>query len=327
MSKKEKKKGKKRTPGPNVKRGLVIKATGKYYTVKIGDQKHKCIIRGKLRLEDFDTTSPVVVGDYVFVEINEQKKACIIVDIDERERCIVRRSQKWSKQKQYLACNIDQAILVVTLIFPETPLEFIDRFLVAATAYDIPAKLVFNKIDLYTDELMDYLHELMEMYEKIGYETLAVSALEKINLDKFKLMLKDKISVLAGNSGVGKSSLINAIDPNIKLKTREISYKHLTGRHTTTFAQMYELQFGGYIIDTPGIRAFGLAGLTKQDIAHNFPEMFKYLDKCKYYNCLHLDEPGCAVKQAVERGEIPWSRYKSYVDIMTGDDNKYRLEP
>ncbi len=327
MSKKEKKKGKKRNLGPNVKRGLVIKATGKYYTVKIDDEKHKCIIRGKLRLEDFDTTSPVVVGDYVFVEINEQKKACIIVDIDERERCIVRRSQKWSKQKQFLACNIDQAILVVTLIFPETPLEFIDRFLVAATAYDIPAKLVFNKIDLYTDELMDYLHELMEMYEKIGYETLAVSALEKINLDKFKQMLKDKISVLAGNSGVGKSSLINAIDPNIKLKTREISYKHLTGRHTTTFAQMYELQFGGYIIDTPGIRAFGLAGLTKQDIAHNFPEMFQYLGKCKYYNCLHLDEPGCAVKEAVERGEIPWSRYKSYVDIMTGDDSKYRLEP
>ncbi len=327
MSKKEKKKGKKPSYGENVKRGLVVKATGKFYTVKVDNEKYKCTIRGKLRLKDFDTTSPVVVGDYVFIEFNEEKRACSIIDIDQREHCIVRRSQKWSKQKQYLACNIDQAILVVTLIFPETPLEFIDRFLVASSAYDIPAKLVFNKIDLYTDELMEYLEEIMRMYEEIGYETLAVSALEKINLDQFKQMLKGKISVLAGNSGVGKSSLVNAIDPNIKLKTKDISYKHLTGRHTTTFAQMYELQFGGYLIDTPGIRAFGLAGLTKQDIAHNFPEMFKYQGKCKYYNCLHLDEPGCAVKEAVERGEIPWSRYKSYVDIMTGDDSKYRLEP
>lgn len=327
MSKKEKKKGKKPQYGDDVKRGLVIKATGKYYVVKIDDEKRKCVIRGKMRLQDIDSTSPVVVGDYVFVKLDQEKNACIIVDIDKRERCIIRRSQKWSKQKQFLACNIDQAILVVTLIMPKTPLEFIDRFLVAATAYDIPAKLVFNKIDLYSDELMEYLHELMDMYEKIGYETLAVSALKKINLDKFKQMLKDKISVLAGNSGVGKSSLINALDPNLKLKTREISHKYRTGRHTTTFAQMYELQFGGYIIDTPGIRGFGLSNLTKQDIAHNFPEMFKYLGKCKYYNCLHIDEPGCAVKEAVEKGEIPWTRYKSYLDIMLGDDSKYRLEP
>ena len=327
MGKKEKKKDTKPNYGPNVKRGLVVKATGKYYLVKVEDEVKKCILRGKMRLKDIDTTSPVVVGDNVFIEEVKEKKACLIIDIDEREHCIARKSQKWSKQKQYLACNIDQAILVVTLIFPETPLEFIDRFLVAATAYDIPAKLVFNKIDLYTDGLMEYLQELRDMYEKIGYQTLAVSATEKINLEEFKDLLKDKISVLAGNSGVGKSSLINAIDPNLNLRTGEISYKHLTGRHTTTYAQMFELDFGGYIIDTPGIRGFGLAGLSKQDIAHNFPEMFKYLGKCKYYNCLHVDEPGCAVKEAVERGEIPWSRYKSYLDIILDDDNKYRLEP
>ena len=327
MGKKEKKKSVKRNFGSDVKRGLVIKATGKYYLVKVEGQIRKCVLRGKLRLKDIETTSPVVVGDYVFIEESEQKNMCLIVDVDEREHCIVRKSQKWSKQKQYLACNIDQAILVVTLIFPETPLEFIDRFLVAATAYDIPAKLVFNKIDLYTDELMDYLQELRDMYEKIGYQTFAVSATEKINLDELKDLLEDKISVLAGNSGVGKSSLINALDPNLRLKTGEISYKHLTGRHTTTYAQMYQLEFGGYIIDTPGIRGFGLAGLSKQDIAHNFPEMFKYLGKCKYYNCLHIDEPGCAVKEAVEKGEIPWSRYKSYLDIILDDDSKYRLEP
>ncbi len=327
MSKKEKKKGSKTNYAANVQRGLVIKATGKYYLVKIGEQVRKCVLRGKMRLKDIDTTSPVVVGDYVFVEEIKEKKACLIVDVDKREHCIVRKSQKWSKQRQYLACNIDQAVLVVTLIFPETPLEFIDRFLVAATAYDIPAILVFNKIDLYTDGLMDYLNELREMYEKIGYKTLAVSATEKINLEQFKEQLKDKITVLAGNSGVGKSSLINAVDPSLNLKTSQISYKHLTGRHTTTYAQMYELEFGGYIIDTPGIRGFGLAGLSKQDIAHNFPEMFKYLGQCKYYNCLHVDEPGCAVKEAVERGEIPWSRYKSYLDIILDEDNKYRLEP
>ena len=327
MSKKEKKKGKKVPQGENIKKGLVIKVTGSYYLVKIDDEKVKCKLRGKLRLKDYESTSPVVVGDYVYVELIKEKNACAIVDIAERERCIVRRSQNWSKRVQYLACNIDQAILVVTLTMPETPLEFIDRFLVSATAYDIPAKIVFNKIDLYDEELMKYLHELMDMYEKIGYETLAVSALKKINLDKFKEMLKDKISVLAGNSGVGKSSLINAIDPNLNLKTQDISRKYRTGKHTTTFTAMYELQFGGYIIDTPGIRAFGLAGLSKQDIAHNFPEMFKYLGKCKYYNCLHLDEPGCAVKEAVERGEIPWTRYKSYVHIMLDDNNKYRTEP
>ncbi len=326
MSKKEKKKVKKKNYGPNVKRGLVIKTTGSWYLVKVGDEKIKCKIRGKLRLEEFESTNPIVVGDYVFVEINQEKKACMIVDIDERERCIMRKSQKWSKQKQILACNIDQAILVATLILPETPLEFIDRFLVSATAYNIPAVIVFNKIDLYTDELMDYLQEIMEMYEKIGYSTLAVSALEKINLDKFEQVLKGKISVLAGNSGVGKSSLINAIDPSLNLKTQDISYKYLTGRHTTTFTQMYELQFGGYIIDTPGIRGFGLAGLSKQDVAHNFPEMFQYLGQCKYYNCTHIHEPGCAVREAVEKGEIPWSRYRSYVNIMLDDNEKYRKQ-
>ncbi len=327
MSKKEKKKAKRKEYGPNVKRGLVVKTTGSWYLVKIGDEKIKCKIRGRLRLEGFESTSPVVVGDYVFVEINEEKQSCMIVDIDERQRCIMRKSQKWSKQKQILACNIDQAILVATLIMPETPLEFIDRFLVSATAYEIPAVIVFNKIDLYTDELMDYLHEIMEMYEKIGYKTLAVSALEKINLDQLVDLLRDKISVLAGNSGVGKSSLINAIDPKLNLKTQEISYKYMTGRHTTTYTQMYELQFGGYIIDTPGIRGFGLADMSKQDVAHNFPEMFQYLGQCKYYNCTHIHEPGCAVRQAVERGEIPWSRYRSYVNIMLDENEKYRKEP
>ncbi len=327
MSKKEKKKAAKKNYGPNVRKGLVVKTTGSWYLVKVDDKEIKCKIRGKLRLEGFESTSPVVVGDYVFVDINDSEKACAIVDIDQRERCIMRKAQKWSKQKQILACNIDQAILVATFIMPETPLEFIDRFLVSATAYKIPAIIVFNKIDLYTDELIEYMHEIMDMYEKIGYQTLAVSALEKTNLDEFKALLKDKVSVLAGNSGVGKSSLINAIDPHLNIKTQDISYKHLTGRHTTTYTQMYELEFGGYIIDTPGIRGFGLADMSKQDVAHNFPEMFQYLGQCKYYNCTHLHEPGCAVRDAVERGEIPLSRYRSYVNIMLDENDKYRKEP
>ncbi len=327
MSKKEKKKAAKKNYGPNVRKGLVVKTTGSWYLVKVDDKEIKCKIRGKLRLEGFESTSPVVVGDYVFVDINDSEKACAIVDIDQRERCIMRKAQKWSKQKQILACNIDQAVLVATFIMPETPLEFIDRFLVSATAYKIPAIIVFNKIDLYTDELIEYMHEIMDMYEKIGYQTLAVSALEKTNLDEFKALLKDKVSVLAGNSGVGKSSLINAIDPHLNIKTQDISYKHLTGRHTTTYTQMYELEFGGYIIDTPGIRGFGLADMSKQDVAHNFPEMFQYLGQCKYYNCTHLHEPGCAVRDAVERGEIPLSRYRSYVNIMLDENDKYRKEP
>ena len=323
MSKKENYKHKKYN-NLITKRGLVLKTTGSWYLVKVGDEKIKCKIRGKLRLEGFESTSPVVVGDYVLVEVKRDKDACMIVGIEGRERCIVRRSQNWSKQKQILACNIDQAVLVATLIMPQTPLEFIDRFLVSATTYNIPAVIVFNKLDLYTEELVDYLQEISEMYKKIGYKTLAVSAIEKTNIEEFKKLLKNKISVLAGNSGVGKSSLINAIDPELKIKTQQISYKYLTGRHTTTFTQMYELQFGGYIIDTPGIRAFGLAGLTQQDIAHNFPEMFQYLGKCKYYNCTHIHEPGCAVIEAVEKGEIPLSRYQSYLSIMSDRNEKYR---
>ncbi len=326
MSKKEKKKQNKDSyKKEDLIRGLVVKTTGSIYEVQVDDEILQCRIRGKLRLEGFKSTSPVVVGDYVFIEKRDDG-TCLIREIDTRKNCIVRKSQNLSKQKHLLACNVDQAILVVTLILPETPLEFIDRFLVSATAYNIPAKLVFNKIDLYTPEVMEYMEELMDMYSKIGYESIAVSALEGTNLEKFQALLKDKISVLAGNSGVGKSTLINAIDPDLGLKTGEISYKYLTGKHTTTYSQMFKLKFGGYIIDTPGIKGFGLAGLDKQDIAHNFPEMFKYLGKCKYYNCTHIHEPGCAVVEAVERGEIAYSRYRSYVHMMLDDNDKYRKE-
>jgi len=307
----------------NLKTGIVTKSTGSNYTVKSKNQIFNCKIKGKFRLKGIRTTNPVAVGDVVKFEIVDNENA-IIVEIEDRKNYIIRKSINLSKESHILASNIDQAILLVTMVFPETEQEFIDRFLVSSEIYKIPAKIVFNKIDLCTKELIEYIDYLSNIYKKIGYDCFSISAKEKINIDVIKNLLKDKTSVIAGNSGAGKSTLINAIDSDLKLKTSELSEYHLKGKHTTTFAEMFELKFGGYIIDTPGIKGFGVVDMNKEDISHNFPEMFSLLGECKFYNCTHVHEPGCAVKQAVENGEIADFRYISYLNIMEGDTGKYR---
>jgi len=306
-----------------LKTGIVIKSTGSNYLVSSENQTIMCKIRGKFRMKDIKTTNPIAVGDIVDFEILEDAHG-FITKIHQRRNYIIRKSTNLSKEAHILASNIDQAIIIVTLIFPITELQFIDRFLVTAEAYKIPAKIIFNKIDLYSDDLKDYMHQIANVYQKIGYECFEISVKENINLEQITELLKNKTSVISGNSGVGKSSLVNAIDITLNLKTSEISDMHMTGKHTTTFAEMFELKTGGYIIDTPGIKGFGVVDMQKNEISNNFPEMFELLHKCKFYNCSHVHEPHCAVKQAVELGEIADFRYASYVSLMEGDDEKYR---
>jgi ribosome biogenesis GTPase len=308
-------------------KGLVIKSTGSWYTVINAETKEatQCNIRGKLRIEGIKSTNPVAVGDMVEYFIPDNSKTGIIKNVLDRKNYIIRRSTNLSKQTHILAANIDQAILMVTIAYPETYPIFIDRFLVSAEAYRIPAKIIFNKIDLYNENQNLMLDYLFLVYQNAGYECFKVSVKDQINMESVKDLLKDKISVIAGNSGVGKSSLINTIDPSLDLKTTKISDYHKSGKHTTTFAEMFELSLGGYIIDTPGIRGFGLHDIQKEELFHYFPEIFKVSDQCKYYNCTHLHEPGCAVKDAVEQGKISEIRYTNYVSILSGDESKHRL--
>ncbi|MBN2890259.1 MAG: ribosome small subunit-dependent GTPase A [Bacteroidales bacterium] len=305
--------------------GKVVKSTGSWYNVLCGDSFYKCIIRGKLRTEGFKSTNPVAVGDNVNFFIQDNNMG-VITGIVERKNCIVRQSTNLSKKMHLIACNVDQAAIIVSLNSPATPIEFIDRFLVSSEAYQIPAIIIFNKLDLYTEENIAQLQELVEIYENIGYKCIPISVKDNLNIKAVKNSLLDKTTVVAGNSGVGKSSLINLMSPDYNLKVSDISEKYKTGKHTTTFAEMFELEFGGFVVDTPGIRAFGVSFLEKEDIAHNFPEMFGLLDKCKYYNCKHIDEPDCAVKDAFENGEIAYSRYRSYLNIMLEDDEKHRKD-
>ena len=305
--------------------GIITKTTGSWYTVKYETIRINCKLRGKFKLKDEKTTNPIAIGDIVSFE--KQKDGIgVINDILPRKNFIVRKPTNLSRQKHIIAANIDQAILMVTLIMPETPLEFIDRFLVTAEIYKIPAIILFNKIDIYTKELSEYMHEIMHEYEKIGYKSYEISATEKINLETLKEILKNKTSLISGNSGVGKSTLINKLDPSLNLRTDEISDYHLTGKHTTTFAEMFELQSGGFIIDTPGIKGFGTVDMSQEDVAHNFPEIFKLLPQCKFYNCTHTHEPKCAVKEALEKNEIPWWRYRSYLSLIEDDTDKYRKD-
>ena len=306
--------------------GLVIKSTGSNYIVGIGEKRIDCKVRGRLRLDMLRTTNPVAVGDIVEFEFQEDGKTGVITDIKDRKNCIVRKSVNLSKENHIIAANVDQCLLILTLVMPETPLEFVDRFLVSAQAYKVPAVLVFNKADIYTDGLEDVLKETMEIYQNIGYKTLAVSSVTGEGIEELKKILKDKTTLLSGNSGTGKSTLVNTVNPGLNLKTAEISQYSFAGKHTTTFAEMFDLNFGGRIIDTPGIKGFGLSGMTEEDIAHNFPEMFKYLSRCKFYNCTHTHEPGCAVKEAVDEGLISPSRYHSYLSIISdnGSTSKYR---
>lgn len=304
-------------------RGLVIKTTGSWYSVKTGENVIPCKIKGKFRMQGIRATNPVTVGDHVMYENNKDNTG-IIVSIEDRKNYIIRRASNLSKEYQLIAANMDQAWLIVSLNSPRTYPEFIDRYLVTAEAYTIPARIVFNKTDLYTEEEIQELELLSHVYRGIGYEVFHTSAFDIESLNILKERMKDKINLISGNSGVGKSTLINIIDHNLNLKTAEISDAHLTGKHTTTFAEMHFFSFGGAVIDTPGIRGFGLIDFGKDELFHYFPEIFRYSHKCRFYNCTHIHEPGCAVIEAVENGEIFESRYYSYLSIMDDNDGKYR---
>lgn len=307
--------------------GKVLKSTGKWYTVELPDESVvHCRIRGKLRLEGLSTTNPIAVGDRVILDdqLDEEGKRTIR-DFEERTNYIVRKSTNLSKQMQILAANVDRAYLLVTTKSPETHLAFIDRFLVSAESFRIPTTLLFNKIDTYSLNELKHIDTLCKLYSDIGYPCHQISAENKHNIAFLLGEIKGKQVMISGHSGVGKSTLVNALDPNLSLRTGEISLAHLQGQHTTTFAEMYKLSNGGYIIDTPGIRAFGVIDLDKEVISHYFPEMRIRLGECKFHNCQHLNEPACVVKQAVEKGEIAKSRYATYLQLMNEDgDEVYR---
>jgi ribosome biogenesis GTPase len=278
-----------------------------------------------LRIQGIKSTNPVAVGDYVEYDISEDPEKGVIKNVLDRKNYIIRKSTNLSKQTHIIAANVDQAILVVTIAYPDTYPIFIDRFLISAEAYRIPAKIVFNKTDLYNEKQTKVLNSLIEIYQKVGYECIAVSVKDNVNVDKVKELIKDKTSVISGISGVGKSSLINLIDSNLNLKVTEISDSHKSGKHTTTFAEMFELSIGGYLIDTPGIRGFGLHNIYNEELFHFFPEIFKASHACKYHNCTHVHEPDCAVKNAVKTGEVSELRYENYLKILFDDDSKHRL--
>jgi len=305
-----------------LEKGKVLKSTGKWYDVQVADGSIiKCRIRGKIRLEGIKSTNPVAVGDEVEFE-REQDETGVIRRIMERKNYLVRKSVNLSKQKHILAANIDRAYLIVTLVAPETHLTFIDRFLVAAESFRIPVTLLFNKIDLYFEDHIPVVDNVIAIYENAGYPCEKISAKKQKNIDFLRNEIDGKQVMIAGHSGTGKSTLINALDETMQLKTSKLSMHHLQGLHTTTFAEMHQLQTGGYIIDTPGIKAFGVVELDKKVMSHYFPEMRALLNACKFHNCQHLNEPKCAVKAAVECGDIAASRYASYVDLLTENQNE-----
>lgn len=296
--------------------GLVTKSTGSWYVLKSQEGiEYQARIRGKFRIQGIKHTNPVAVGDWVIFSLDKDNIA-VIEKIKERKNYIIRRSVNLSKKTHIIASNVDLAVLIATIDHPKTSTGFIDRFLATAEAYHIPALLVFNKIDLLTQQDLSQLDFLKKLYQKINYPVLCVSALNKENLEELKLLLKGKKSVISGHSGVGKSTLVNALYPSLNLKTKEVSDFNKKGQHTTTFAQMYEWPFGGYIIDTPGIKEFGLVDFEKEELQGCFPEILEASEYCKFNNCLHLNEPKCAVKKAVENGEIAESRFESYLTFL-----------
>ena len=302
-----------------MEKGIVIKSTGSWYTVRRDDGACvKCKLKGRMRTEGIKSTNPVVVGDRVLLEGE------VIRDIELRRNYLIRKSTNLSKRAHVLAANVDMAFLVITFRLPETPVEFIDRFLVAAEAYRIPVCLVFNKIDLFSSKERAMVTQFTGIYRMIGYQTVKTSAVKLTGVDELRQMLAGKVSVIAGLSGVGKSSLINVVDPGLQARVGEMSDYHQSGRHTTSFAEMYELQGGGYIIDTPGIRGFGLIHIEKEELYHFFPEIFRISAGCAFHNCRHINEPGCAVMEAVETGKISGFRYRSYLSMMEDTQNKYR---
>jgi len=310
-------------------KGTVYKSTGSWYTVKTEQGVfYECRLKGKFRIKGIKSTNPVAVGDHVYFEIDNKgdDEFGVIYEIGERENYIIRKSVNLSKQTQIIAANIDIAFLLVTLNNPPTFTAFIDRFLVASEAYKIKAVLLFNKVDSYTKEELDEVKYLAHLYRTIGYECIGISATTGKNIDKVKQLMIGKVSVFSGHSGVGKSTLVNTIEPSLNLKTKEISDQHLQGQHTTTFAEMYDLSFDARIIDTPGIKGFGMVEIDKEELAGYYPEFFKLKEHCKFNNCLHVEEPKCAVKEALENDEIAWSRYKSYLQILEGDEEHFRKD-
>jgi ribosome biogenesis GTPase len=305
--------------------GIVVKSVGSRYRVltTTGDTID-CVLRGKLRVKGIDTTNPVAVGDNVLFELSDDRKYGLITEVLERRNYILRKSSNLSKQSQIIAANLDQALLVVTVILPKTQVEFIDRFLATAEAYRIPAVIIFNKTDLYCPEEAETMEELISMYERVGYRCLRLSLRNGSGVPGLISLMKGKVSLISGNSGVGKSTLLNILNPELKLRTEEISDYHKQGKHITTFPEMHPLPFGGFAVDTPGIRGFGVVDMERNEIYHFFPEIFRAAEGCRFYNCLHLDEPGCAVRQAVEEGEINWLRYRSYISILNDENTKYR---
>jgi len=298
------------------KKGIVVRSTGSWYTVLTKDGEiAECKIKGRFRIQCLRTTNPVAVGDEVEIEVSPSGDA-VIIDIHDRKNYIIRKATKLSKATHIIASNLDQAIMIVSLMKPRTSTGFIDRFLTTAEAYHIPAAIVFSKFDLYDEKTKEQLEYYIEVYESTGYHCLITSVPGKMNLDKFKDLLAKKVSLLAGHSGVGKSALINAVDPSLDLKEGLISEYHDKGKHTTTFAEMFQLSFGGSIIDTPGIKEFGLVEFEKEELGQRFPEMRELMHDCRFNNCLHVDEPGCAVLKALQQDEIAEFRYINYLNML-----------
>jgi len=309
--------------------GTVYKSTGSWYTVKTElGEVYNCRIKGKFRLKGIKSTNPIAVGDYVDFELepDNDEVTGIIDNIYDRKNYIIRKSVNLSKQTHIIASNIDQVFLLITINNPPTFTSFIDRFLVTAQAYSIKTILLFNKIDTYDADALFEVKYLEALYRKIGYECIEISAKDGLNIDKVKHLMKDKVSMFTGHSGVGKSTLVNKIEPGLNLKIKEISTQHMQGQHTTTFAEMFDLSFGAKIIDTPGIKGFGIVDMDKEEVGDYFPEFFELKQECKFNNCLHVKEPKCAVKEALDKGEVAHSRYRSYLQILEGDDEYYRTD-
>ncbi|WP_179344150.1 ribosome small subunit-dependent GTPase A [Winogradskyella ursingii] len=309
--------------------GTVYKSTGSWYTVKnLNGKFYECRIKGRFRLEGIKSTNPIAVGDKVEFELETKNntETGVINRIEERKNYIVRKSVNLSKQTHIIAANIDQVFLLVTINNPPTFTSFIDRFLVTAEAYGIETVLLFNKIDAYDKATLLEVKNLTNLYRKIGYECIEISANTGENIEMVKQLMEGKVSMFAGHSGVGKSTLVNVIEPSLDLKTKAISDQHMQGQHTTTFAEMFDLSFDAKIIDTPGIKGFGVVDMEKEEVGDYFPEFFALKQDCKFNNCIHVNEPKCAVKEALDNDELPHTRYRSYLQILEGEDEHYRTD-
>ncbi|MBN2727943.1 MAG: ribosome small subunit-dependent GTPase A [Bacteroidales bacterium] len=296
--------------------GKVIKSTGRWYIVQSGEDLYQCSLRGNFRLKGLRTTNPLAVGDNVEFTLDEGDNTGLIQSVEERKNVIIRKATNLSKSSHLLAANLDLALIVVTPIFPRTSTGFIDRFLITAEAYHIPALIVLNKMDILYGELEEHVLYYDELYQAAGYEVRKVSALEGDGIDELREELRGKVTLFSGHSGVGKSALINALDTNRQIKTGDISHYHLKGKHTTTFAEMHPFSFGGYLIDTPGIKEFGVVDFEAWELGHWFPDFKEFIPHCKFKNCTHVGEPVCAVRKATEEGEIHPERYKNYLSIL-----------